>query len=528
MIQTHCKLAGCFSLVALAATAAGQPTLLKVWSHTFDRLVSNVDVNGDGFPDVGMTLYDTVTQTRKLRVYSGAGPSYQMLWSQDWTNVTSNYEDSIALADISGDGYVDLVHGQKWTGRDRGSATLTLSSQLGLFAFPTWRNDGGADFDLYGDQVVVLSEAGRQTRDVAVGASGYCSNVSYVRIMSPRGEVLREARDRTCSYFGSAMTNAGDVDRDGYDDLLVGANEHSVPGPGRAVLFSGRTLAVLYTWQGREVRDHLGCCVAGLGDVNGDGYPDVAVGANQHENGAQGYVRVLSGSNGNVLWTASGRAAGDYYGGDVAGTGDVDGDGTPDLAISAYGGGYVELRDGRDGTLLCVLNGPQGFGSRVVAGGRVGGRTRLLVGTPAGVSLYEFEPSIYRTIGAGCRGSVDVPVLAAESGRAPRGGYDYRMVAQYLPQPEAAILAVGASTTAWGSPPVPLPLDLGRFGMPGCRLFTSIEVTLPLLRSGPGTASTSFPVPAIHGFGFFMQALVLDTAANSLGMIVSNAIEART
>src|SRR3954454_21052424 len=75
---------------------------------------------------------------------------------------------------------------------------------------------------------------------------------------------------------GNAIADAGDTDRDGVDDIISGANQPA--GAGRAYLYSGRDGHLLHMWQGKAVGDSMGSAVSGAGDVNLDGYDDVAVG----------------------------------------------------------------------------------------------------------------------------------------------------------------------------------------------------------------------------------------------------------
>src|SRR3954452_12688756 len=76
---------------------------------------------------------------------------------------------------------------------------------------------------------------------------------------------------------GNSIADAGDTDRDGIDDIISGANQPA--GAGRATLYSGRDGHLLQAWQGKAVGDRMGSAVSGAGDVNLDGYDDVAVGA---------------------------------------------------------------------------------------------------------------------------------------------------------------------------------------------------------------------------------------------------------
>src|SRR5207302_4060051 len=89
--------------------------------------------------------------------------------------------------------------------------------------------------------------------------------------------------------FGSAVANAGDVDHDGVNDIIIGA-----PGASRAYVFSGRTGALLFTIASpaapnAEKLPSFGYAVAGGQDVDGDGTPDFVIGA-PNQNGLQGEI----------------------------------------------------------------------------------------------------------------------------------------------------------------------------------------------------------------------------------------------
>jgi hypothetical protein len=173
--------------------------------------------------------------------------------------------------------------------------------------------------------------------------------------------------------LGVSVAGAGDVNRDGYADIIVGADRADPGTParvdaGQAVVFSGQDGSTLYTFNGQAARDHLGFSVAGAGDVNRDGYPDIIVGAYQADPGGRsnsGQVTVFSGKDGSALHTFNGLAANDWFGRSVAGAGDVNKDGFPDLIVGADladpGGrssaGQATVFSGKDGSVLHTFNG---------------------------------------------------------------------------------------------------------------------------------------------------------------------------
>jgi len=132
-------------------------------------------------------------------------------------------------------------------------------------------------------------------------------------------------------------------------------------------------------------------------------------------------------------------------------------------------------------------------------------------------------PLMYGSYGTGCAGTAGTPALAAAPGSLPQLGSSFQIMVSNMPTTGAGLVTTGFSDSAYGS--VPLPLDLGLFGAPGCTVLTSPDARNLVLSSG-GVAGLTLPIPnttSLAGIGFFNQALVIDLPANGLGLTSSNA-----
>jgi len=201
--------------------------------------------------------------------------------------------------------------------------------------------------------------------------------------------------------LGAALATVGDVNGDGVTDLVAGMPGHSSAGPasGGALLISGADGAVLMTFHGDAAGDHFGAAVGGAGDVDGDGTPDVIVGA-PHTAAAgalAGAARVLSGSDGTVLYTFLGSAPGDEFGSAVSGVGDVNGDGHADLCVGAP---HADVAGSSSGAAV-VLSGADGARLHTFVGGQAGALAGTAVGTIGDLSRDGYDDVVVSAPGEG-------------------------------------------------------------------------------------------------------------------------------
>jgi hypothetical protein len=193
--------------------------------------------------------------------------------------------------------------------------------------------------------------------------------------------------------FGTSIANVGDVNGDGTSDILVGVPHHIVPeqgggekliNAGRAFLFNGKNGNVLLTLDDPEPDENarLGFAVAGVGDVNSDGVPDLVVAApfkGSPDGLAEvGIVYIFSGKNGNLLReitppSQGGAEEGGRFGTALANAGKIDTDRVSDILIGAPGQSRAYVFSGKTGARIFTIPSPvaeqqPSFGSAVAAG----------------------------------------------------------------------------------------------------------------------------------------------------------------
>ena len=447
------------------------------------------DLDGDGVADVVVsgpdevaTLADgtVVDDGGQVHAFSGATGAFLRTYVAGAPETDAYFGDAmLAAGDVDGDGVADFfaAASREVVGglQDAGRVYLLSGadgSEIEAFASPSpgARAEFGFDLarlaDLTGDGVgeIGVSERGR-TVDGLVGAG-----VLHILDGATRASVfaVTAPAPQEVGLFGYTSADAGDVTGDGVPDVVTGEPGRDVGSMrqvGRMYVVSGATGAVV-----REIRSPnevevggFGRWVAGLGDVTGDGVPDLATGANGERPGGLPYggrAYVVSGADGSFpleLVSPDVQAIG-FFGELVEAVPDLDGDGLTDLAVSARAEdddaigpdvyvGRVYVFSSATGAVLATLRPPtadpdgvQYFGYGLASLGDLDGDGRPEIGVGA---WGENDPGVPRESG---RAYVFSGAFATSAGAAPSPAAGLAV----WPNPAAGPVTVGAELETRG------------------------------------------------------------------------------
>lgn len=331
------------------------------------RSVAMGDINGDGYADVafGAPGYDAAfSNGGRVAVRYGQGTDIDLVsdieWAYEGTALDAAVGQAVAIADVNNDGYADVIVGAPGIGNG-GAVYVFHGSASGPSATPDQsltHATVGANFGH------ALAKAGKLNNDVyddiIIGAYGIDQAFIYHGSASGIGASADATLNGTASsQFGIAVGSAGNVNGDGYDDVIIGADryDNGQTDEGAAYVYHGSASGVVDSvdWSKEIDQDdaYFGFAVAGAGDVNNDGYADVIIGAPNFDNGQADEGRVYlyhgsaSGLAASFAVVMEPNQAGALYGYAVASAGDVNNDSYGDVIVGAPSFDNVQADEGR-------------------------------------------------------------------------------------------------------------------------------------------------------------------------------------
>ena len=300
---------------------------------------------------------------------------------------TDYFGQSIAnIGDLNGDGISDIAVGASGddTGGDyRGAIYVLFMNHNGTVSHTIEINSNTPngpdlnDFDYFGSSITNIGDLNNDgISDIAVGGTGgTLGGTVHIMLMNSNGTVSRTMMldNNTANgpvvneydYFGQSIANIGDLNGDGISDIAVGAvyddgssTHHSANRGAMHIMFMNHDGTISRTIEINDATangptlndsDYFGQSIANIGDLNGDGVPDIAVGESDDGAGATyiGTIQIMfMNSDGTISdimeindTTTNGLVlnAGDNFGRSIANIGDLNNDGVTDIAVGSNG-----------------------------------------------------------------------------------------------------------------------------------------------------------------------------------------------
>lgn len=388
----------------LADTARGQVLVDDPVSQLGAQMGRSVaglgDIDGDGAEDfaVGVPQEETSNGVRagKVLIFSGADRSVYCTIRDEHGNPTARLGFSMSTVDdLDGDGLRDLAIGsfkRSTPAAQQAGAVLVFSTRNCQKIRALYDPIGFANSTLGFSLSTMGDLTGDGVGELIVGAPGFDypeAEGGYALVISPTdGSIvhrIEDAPDSVGDRLGFAVAGVGDADGDGTPDFAVGAPNRMRTGlVGTIQVYSGSDGSLLHqVWDGDR---NLGHALTRGADLSGDGSPDFVA-----SSGEAGRASVFSASSGSRLWQLS-ESQPENGGADrISLVPDRDGDNVPEILLgrpsAAFGAGKALLFSGASGTLLDTLENEDSTNAESV-GSSVGyadvngdGRDDLLVGS---------------------------------------------------------------------------------------------------------------------------------------------------
>ncbi len=429
------------------------------------------DVNGDGFSDVlvgGPGWFGS----GRVYVFHGSLSGIATLWNYSLNADGSGeyFGCSVSTAgDVNGDGYSDVIVGaENFTNgqTEEGKVYIHYGGSTGLNTIAAWSSEINQAFAKFGHSVSTAGDInGDGYSDVIAGAIGYDNGqtneggvwVYYGSVSGISGSSFLEKNVISAS-FGTSVASAGDVNGDGYSDVIIGADGYTNPETMEGAAFvyngsaSGLTLTPSWSAESNQALAGMGISVATAGDVNGDGYSDVIVGTRFYSNGQtyEGRIQVFQGSNNglnaNANTSVESNVSNANLGNSVSSAGDVNGDGYSDVIAGASNYSNGESQEGK----AFVYYGGGGGGARA--------------------TVQQYSPGSSSVIGSGGLTYYNGQVKLAMFGRSPFGRTKAKINHEYKTNGNPfSGNVVGNSTGSTGTG------VLTNLGLTGAEIFQNID-----------------------------------------------------
>jgi hypothetical protein len=395
-----------------------------------------------------------------------------------------------AAGDVNGDGFADVLVGAPRFDNgqlDEGRAFMYAGSGAGLATTPLWTAESNQAGSLFGSAVASAGDVNRNGfTDVLVGAPAFTNGETaegraFLYLSSAGGPattpVWTGESHQANAGFGGAVSTAGDMNGDGFSDFAVGAKDYVLQASprGRVYVFLGTATGIPPTptiLDGNSINGHFGQALNPAGDLNQDGYSDLIAGADVYfyqnfappQGGAEGGGEncgavVFNGSASGIelspAWAEGIDLSASRFGASVSGAGDVDGDGFADVVIGEPGFDNAQTDQGRiwsygnasdglpriprmaqadDSAPIAILgrsSSPTAFLLKTL-GRTPGGRGRVRIQHEVKLSNVLFDGSgvvsgALAMSGAPGTGGSTVPLTIGASGLNPGGLYHWRL-----------------------------------------------------------------------------------------------------
>lgn len=480
------------------------------------RLATFSDVNGDGHADILIAAYDCDVpgvDAGRVYVHSGATGELLHLWSGEAAGDRFGYDVS-NLGDTDFDGVDDVLVTAPWNsqGNTNAGKAYVFSGATGELRYSIVGDQSG---ELLGFRARVVGDANGDTvADFLVSAHKFTAEGrgalagQALLVSGADGSILHAfLGESEGEMFGERISRAGDVNDDGVEDFAIASLQFD-GARGKVCVYSGATYELLWSREGELQSDQFGDRLQHVGDLNQDGFDDLVVGARYNSDIAfeAGRVYALSGLDGSVLYQWSGTRERDQLGLVIERVGDVNGDGHPDVLVGSgftdFNGsdsGRVTIHSGRTGRAMCTFTGSNqkwsfGFSSRLIGRLHPDGPEMLSVGAALadtnGIDsgrayLFELSPIFFRHTHA----------IAGDEAE-----FD---IAGTFPNETAHLMLSFIGTAPNGGPPLPA------FGGLVIDILSPVYYIGTALADDNGEATVTFDVPrSMRGQTVWMQALI--------------------